>query len=42
MVSITPFGEDGPKAGYADSDLIVMAAGGVLILYGERNTLAAD
>jgi crotonobetainyl-CoA:carnitine CoA-transferase CaiB-like acyl-CoA transferase len=26
-VSITPFGQDGPKATYADSDLIVMAAG---------------
>jgi crotonobetainyl-CoA:carnitine CoA-transferase CaiB-like acyl-CoA transferase len=36
-VSITPFGQDGPKAGYADSDLIVMAAGGVLILYGDED-----
>jgi crotonobetainyl-CoA:carnitine CoA-transferase CaiB-like acyl-CoA transferase len=34
-VSITPFGQDGPKAGYADSDLIVMAASGVLILSGD-------
>ena len=29
-VSITPFGRTGPKAGYADSDLIVWAAGGPL------------
>jgi benzylsuccinate CoA-transferase BbsE subunit len=36
-VSITPFGQDGPKANYADSDLIVMAAGGVLILYGDED-----
>jgi crotonobetainyl-CoA:carnitine CoA-transferase CaiB-like acyl-CoA transferase len=36
-VSITPFGQDGPKAEYADSDLIVMAAGGVLILYGDED-----
>jgi crotonobetainyl-CoA:carnitine CoA-transferase CaiB-like acyl-CoA transferase len=34
-VSITPFGQDGPKASYADSDLIVMAASGVLILSGD-------
>lgn len=34
-VSITPFGQDGPKATYADSDLIVMAAGGVLVLAGD-------
>ena len=33
--SITPFGQDGPKAHYADSDLILMAAGGPLILQGE-------
>ena len=26
-VSITPFGQDGPKAHYADSDLIILAAG---------------
>jgi crotonobetainyl-CoA:carnitine CoA-transferase CaiB-like acyl-CoA transferase len=37
QVSITPFGQDGPKASYADSDLIVMAAGGVLILYGDED-----
>jgi crotonobetainyl-CoA:carnitine CoA-transferase CaiB-like acyl-CoA transferase len=34
-VSITPFGQDGPKAHYADSDLIMMAAGGPLILAGD-------
>src|SRR5271170_2509789 len=34
-VSITPFGQDGPKANYADADLIVMAAGGPLILTGD-------
>src|SRR5438132_11871797 len=26
LVSITPFGQDGPKASYADSDLTMMAA----------------
>jgi crotonobetainyl-CoA:carnitine CoA-transferase CaiB-like acyl-CoA transferase len=36
-VSITPFGQDGPKASYADSDLIVMAASGVLVLYGDED-----
>jgi crotonobetainyl-CoA:carnitine CoA-transferase CaiB-like acyl-CoA transferase len=36
-VSITPFGQDGPKASYADSDLIVMAASGVMILYGDED-----
>ena len=36
-VSITPFGQDGPKASYADSDLIVMAASGLLILYGDED-----
>jgi crotonobetainyl-CoA:carnitine CoA-transferase CaiB-like acyl-CoA transferase len=29
-VSITPFGADGPKAGYADSEIILWAAGGAL------------
>jgi benzylsuccinate CoA-transferase BbsE subunit len=33
-VSITPFGQDGPKAHYADSDLIILAAGGPLVLTG--------
>jgi crotonobetainyl-CoA:carnitine CoA-transferase CaiB-like acyl-CoA transferase len=36
-VSITPFGQNGPKASYADSDLIIMAAGGTLILYGDED-----
>ena len=36
-VSITPFGQDGPKANYADSDLIIMAAGGPLILAGDSD-----
>lgn len=34
-VAITPFGQDGPKAGWAASDLTLMAAGGPLILYGD-------
>jgi crotonobetainyl-CoA:carnitine CoA-transferase CaiB-like acyl-CoA transferase len=34
-VSITPFGQSGPKAGYADSDLVMMAAGGPLLLTGD-------
>jgi crotonobetainyl-CoA:carnitine CoA-transferase CaiB-like acyl-CoA transferase len=34
-VSITPFGQDGPKASYADSDLIILAAGGPLVLAGD-------
>src|SRR5271167_1618706 len=36
-VSITPFGQNGPKASYADSDLIIMAAGGPLILAGDAD-----
>src|SRR5271169_3833005 len=36
-VSITPFGQEGPKATYADSDLIIMAAGGPLILAGDED-----
>jgi crotonobetainyl-CoA:carnitine CoA-transferase CaiB-like acyl-CoA transferase len=36
-VSITPFGQDGPKASYADSDLVILAAGGALILYGDED-----
>src|SRR3984885_648234 len=36
-VSITPFGQDGPKASYADSDLIIMAAGGPVILAGDAD-----
>src|SRR5579862_9623131 len=36
-VSITPFGQDGPKATYGDSDLVIMAAGGPLILAGDAD-----
>ncbi len=34
-VSISPFGQDGPKAHYADSDLIILAASGPLVLTGD-------
>src|SRR5262245_35022240 len=34
-VSISAFGQDGPKATYADADLIIMAAGGPLMLTGD-------
>jgi crotonobetainyl-CoA:carnitine CoA-transferase CaiB-like acyl-CoA transferase len=34
-VSITPFGQSGPKAHYADSDLIILAASGPLVLTGD-------
>lgn len=34
-VSITPFGQDGPKASYADSDLVMLASGGPLFLTGD-------
>ncbi len=34
-VSITPFGRTGPKAHYAATDLILMAAGGPLLLPGD-------
>ena len=30
QVAVTPFGQDGPKAQYADSDLVLWAAGGPL------------
>jgi crotonobetainyl-CoA:carnitine CoA-transferase CaiB-like acyl-CoA transferase len=36
-VSITGFGQNGPKASYADSDLVIMAAGGPLILGGDAD-----
>jgi len=36
-VSITAFGQDGPKANYADSDLVIMSAGGPLILAGDAD-----
>ena len=34
-VSISPFGQDGPKASYADSDLIILAASGPLVVSGD-------
>jgi crotonobetainyl-CoA:carnitine CoA-transferase CaiB-like acyl-CoA transferase len=36
-VSITPFGQDGPKAHWADSDLVLMAAGGPLAMAGDQD-----
>jgi crotonobetainyl-CoA:carnitine CoA-transferase CaiB-like acyl-CoA transferase len=34
-ISISAFGQDGPKANYADGDLVILAAGGPLVLYGD-------
>ena len=34
-VSVSAFGQDGPKAGYEETDLILMAAAGPLILAGD-------
>ena len=34
-VSISPFGQNGPKADWAESDLILLAAGGPLVLQGD-------
>ena len=34
-ISISAFGQDGPKASYADSDLVILAAGGPLVLTGD-------
>jgi crotonobetainyl-CoA:carnitine CoA-transferase CaiB-like acyl-CoA transferase len=36
-VSITPFGQHGPKAAYADSDLVILATGGPLLLSGDED-----
>jgi crotonobetainyl-CoA:carnitine CoA-transferase CaiB-like acyl-CoA transferase len=36
-VSITAFGQTGPKAGWADADLVLLAAGGPLILTGDAD-----
>ena len=36
-VSITPFGQDGPKARYAATDLTILAAGGVLVMQGDED-----
>jgi crotonobetainyl-CoA:carnitine CoA-transferase CaiB-like acyl-CoA transferase len=35
--SITAFGQDGPRASYADADLVIMAASGPLILAGDED-----
>ena len=37
LVSISPFGLDGPRAGHAGTDLTVLAAGGLLSLGGYRD-----
>lgn len=34
-ISITPFGQDGPKAPWAGTDLTLLAAAGPLVLYGD-------
>ena len=36
-VSISPFGQDGPKAGWAASDITLLAAGGQLALTGDAD-----
>jgi benzylsuccinate CoA-transferase BbsE subunit len=38
VVSVTPFGQDGPHAGYVADDLITLAAGGLLSLGGYPDT----
>ncbi|HLZ69046.1 MAG TPA: CoA transferase [Dehalococcoidia bacterium] len=37
MVSITAFGQEGPKSHYAATDLIALAASGVLLLTGDED-----
>ena len=37
VVSITPFGQDGPKAGWAATDLTLLASGGPLALTGDED-----
>ncbi|TAJ18770.1 MAG: CoA transferase [Dehalococcoidia bacterium] len=37
VTSITPYGQDGPKAGWAASELTIEAAGGRLSLQGDRD-----
>lgn len=37
QVSITPFGRTGPKAGWASSDLTLLASSGALALTGDRD-----
>ncbi|MGE0820534.1 MAG: CaiB/BaiF CoA transferase family protein [Candidatus Binatia bacterium] len=34
-IAISAFGQDGPKASYVDSDLVILAAGGPLVLTGD-------
>jgi crotonobetainyl-CoA:carnitine CoA-transferase CaiB-like acyl-CoA transferase len=36
-VSITPFGQDGPRTQWADSDLVLIAASGPLLLTGDAD-----
>ncbi len=36
-ISITPFGQNGPKMSYADADLVILAAGGPLALAGDED-----
>ena len=36
-VSVTPFGQTGPKANWAATDLTIMAAGAPLLLYGDAD-----
>lgn len=38
LVSVTPFGQDGPKAGHVADDLVTLAAGGLLSLGGYPDT----
>ena len=35
LVSITPFGQDGPYSGYAANDLVVFAMGGLMFISGQ-------
>jgi crotonobetainyl-CoA:carnitine CoA-transferase CaiB-like acyl-CoA transferase len=37
VVSMTPFGQSGPYAGYADSDLVLMSMGGMTYLSGDED-----
>ncbi len=37
LVSITPFGQTGPKAGWAATDLTLMASSGALVLTGDED-----
>jgi len=36
-VSITPFGQTGPRARWADADIVLLAAGGPLVLTGDAD-----